>query len=325
MPLISDLYEIGTVAKVKQMLKLPGDNVRILVEGLYRGKISEVMEETEYFECIIETPDTESLPEVTVEVRALMRVAASVFSEYISQNEKYSKEISELISGIEKPGILADTIISYVVDKPHDKQKILECYDPIERLRAVTVFISNEIELIAVERDIEKKVREAIGERQKEFYLREQLRTINEELGNDMDISDEVDEWQQKLKTLKLSEKVERKIQKEISKYTRMGSSVAESAVLRNYIELFLELPWNSESEVSLDIKKAQKILDRDHYGLETVKERIVEQLAVIKLSENLKAPIICLVGPPGVGRHQLRGRLQKLQTENLCEYLLAE
>lgn len=312
LPLISDLYEIGTVAKVKQMLKLPGDNVRILVEGLYRGRISEVMEETEYFECIIETPDTESLPEVTVEVRALMRVAASVFSEYISQNEKYSKEISELISGIEKPGILADTIISYVVDKPHDKQKILECYDPIERLRAVTVFISNEIELIAVERDIEKKVREAIGERQKEFYLREQLRTINEELGNDMDISDEVDEWQQKLKTLKLSEKVERKIQKEISKYTRMGSSVAESAVLRNYIELFLELPWNSESEVSLDIKKAQKILDRDHYGLETVKERIVEQLAVIKLSENLKAPIICLVGPPGVGKTSIARSIAK-------------
>ncbi|MGP1570053.1 MAG: endopeptidase La [Eubacteriales bacterium] len=303
LPLISELYEVGTVAKVKQMLKLPGDNVRILVEGLYRGKISNIVEENEYLECVIETPDTEFLSEITLEVKALMRVAVSVFTEYVSKNEKYSKEISELISNIEKPGILADTIISYVIDKPHEKQEILECYDPVERLRNVTVFISNEIELLAVEKEIEKKVREAIGERQKEFYLREQLRTINEELGNDLDVSEEIEEWKKKLKTLNLSEKIEKKIEKEIAKYARMGSSVAESAVLRNYIELFLELPWNIESETSLDIKKAERILNKDHYGLTQVKERILEQLAVIKLSNSLKAPIICLVGPPGVGK----------------------
>lgn len=312
LPLISELYEVGTVAKVKQMLKLPGDNVRILVEGLYRGKIAEVVEEDEFLECIIETPDTEVVAEMTLEVKALMRVAVSVFTEYVSKNEKYSKEISELVSNIEKPGILADTIISYVIDKPHEKQEILECYDPIERLQSVTVFISNEIEMIAVEKDIEKKVREAIGERQKEFYLREQLRTINEELGNDMDVSEEVEEWKKRIKTLALPEKTEKKIEKEIAKYSRMGSSVAESTVLRNYIELFLELPWNTESETSFDIKKAEKILNKDHYGLTQVKERILEQLAVIKLSENLKAPIICLVGPPGVGKTSVARSIAK-------------
>ena len=303
LPLPEDLYDVGTVAKVKQMLKLSGDNVRILVEILYRGNIKEVVTDKEYLECLIETPNTEEIDEITLEIKALMKVAISVFSEYISQNDKQLKEISELVGSIEKPGILADTIVSYVNDKPYEKQAILECYDPIERLQSVTIFISNEIELLSVERDIEKKVRVAIGERQKEFYLREQLRTINEELGNDFPADEEVEAWKDKLKKLELSPKVRKKIEKEISKYARMAGNNPEASSLRNYIELFLELPWNKKSKVSLNIKKAEKILEKDHYGLEKVKERIIEQLAVIKLSRNLKVPIICLVGPPGVGK----------------------
>lgn len=312
LPLSEELYTVGTVVKVKQMLKLPGDNVRILVEGLYRGEIEEVIEETSYFECKLRTPNTEYEGEMTPQIRALMRAAVAVFKEYVSHNDKYANEILDMVKGIEKPGILADTIISHVVDKAHAKQELLECFDSIKRLEKAARFISEEVDILAIEQEIEARVREAVNRHQKEFYLREQLKVINDELGNEVDANDEAFEWKKQVKELNLTEKVERKIEKEIAKYARMSANTAESSIIRSYIELFLDLPWQKESDAYIDIKKAEKILNKDHYALEKVKERILEQLAVIKLSTNLKAPIICLVGPPGVGKTSVARSIAK-------------
>lgn len=302
-PMSEDLYKIGTVAKIKQMLKLPDDHVRILAEGIYRGEIEEVISRDDYIQCVVNTPDTEYYDDIDNETTALMRASKSSFMKFLQLSGKFSVDVKERIYKIKRPGILADTITANLPENEQKKQQILDELDPKKRLEAVLEFIKDESEIIATQQDIEVKVKDGISSRQKEIYLREQLRIINEELGNDEDEEDEINLWKAALEELSLSEKVKKKINKEIKKYSRMQAYSPESSSLRNYIELFFDLPWNKSSDTRIDIKKAEKILDEDHYGLTKVKERIIEQLAVIKLSNNMKAPILCLVGPPGVGK----------------------
>jgi ATP-dependent Lon protease len=303
LPTHDDFYKIGTIAKIKQMLKLPGDAIRVLVEGISRGEIMDVIFEVPYFKCSvrkIEEKEYDELPSVVV---ALMRSTLSNFENYLDLNPKVSQDIFPSVASVEQPGRLADVITSHLDIKTEEKQKILEAFDPKDRLEILNEILNRENEILTIEQDINIKVRSQINKSQREYYLREQMRAIQEELGQDEAIEDEIATWLSKLKKLKLAPKISEKVEKEIKRLSKIQPTSAEGGVIRTYVEWILALPWNKASKGTIDIKKAEAILNEDHYGLEKVKERILEYLAVMKLSKAMRGPIICLVGPPGVGK----------------------
>ena len=302
LPTPDDFYHIGTIGKIKQMLKLPGDSIRVLVEGLHRGEIEEVLFEVPYFKCRIRRID-DSEEEPDSEAEALMRTVLGSFDEYINIDQNLAPEVFASVVTIESPGRMADMIASHLEIKIEDKQTVLETLDPKERLRKLNDILRKEIEILTIEQDISTKVKSQINQNQREYYLREQLRAIQEELGGVEELEDEIADFRAKLEELKLDEKITEKIEKEISRFSKMQPSSAEATVSRTYIETILELPWNTTSEDNIDLVKAERILNEDHYGLDKVKERVLEYLAVIRLSESLKGPILCLVGPPGTGK----------------------
>lgn len=302
LPTSDDFYHLGTIGKIKQMLKLPGDSIRVLVEGVCRGVIEDVLFEVPYFKCAvrkIEEPEQEA----DAEAEALMRMVLSSFDEYININQNLTPEIFATVVTIEEPGRMADMIASHLEIKLEDKQTLLATLDPKERLSKLNEILSKELEILSIEQDISSKVKSQINKNQKEYYLREQMRAIQEELGVAEDTADEVADFTEQLKALQLEEKTHDKVEKEINRFSKMQPSSAEATVSRNYIETILALPWNTESEDNIDLNKAEEILNEDHYGLEKVKERVLEYLAVMQLSKGLKGPILCLVGPPGVGK----------------------
>ena len=302
-PTIDDFYEVGTVAKIKQMLKIPGDAIRVLVEGVSRGVIEDIVFEDPYFKCeITELEEAEDV-EVSEEEEALMRAVLNKFDDYLNFNPKSSPEVFQSVASIDSPGRLADVITSHLDIKTEFKQEMLEAFVIYERLELLHNILIREIEVLKIERDINTKVRSQINKVQKEYYLKEQLRAIQEELGQDENIEEDIDEYTKKLTKLKFPKKTHDKIAKEINRLSKVPASSAESGVIRTYIEWILDLPWNKKTKDEIDIKKAQKILDEDHYGLKDVKERVIEYLAVRKLSKSMKGPILCLVGPPGVGK----------------------
>ncbi len=303
LPTPEDFYHIGTIGKIKQMLKLPGDSIRVLVEGVCRGEIEEVLFEVPYFKCRIKKIEDKEYPSDDTEAEALMRTVLSNFDEYININQNLTPEIFATVVTIEEPGRMADMIASHLEIKLEDKQQLLETLDPKERLEKLNSILIKEIEILNIEQDISSKVKSQINKNQREYYLREQMRAIQEELGVAEDIEDEVSGFMEQLESLNLDEKTKDKVEKEIKRFSKMQPSSAEATVSRNYIETILSLPWNSESEDNIDLNKAEKILNEDHYGLEKVKERVLEYLAVMQLSDGLKGPILCLVGPPGVGK----------------------
>ena len=301
LPTVDDLYEIGTVAKVKQMLRLPGDSIRVLVEGVSRGRIKEVVFEVPYFKCAIEIIE-ETDAEESVENEALKRSVLDEFDEYIEGREN-GHEIFRTVSGIEHPGRLADAIAAHLNTKVEDRQVLLETIDCIERLNSLKNLLGREVAIRRIENSINMKVKSQMNQNQKEYYLREQMRAIQEELGFEEDTIEEAENWRKKLKKLKMPAKTEKKIEKEIARFGKLQPQSAESNVSRSYIETILELPWNKTSKTKIDLKEAARILNEDHYGLDKVKERVLEYLAVVELSGELKGPILCLVGPPGVGK----------------------
>lgn len=303
LPTPDDFYHIGTVGKIKQMLKLPGDSIRVLVEGVCRGEIEEVMFEVPYFKCRIRKIEEPVYPADDAEAEALMRTVLSNFDEYININRNLAPEIFATVVTIEDPGRMADMIASHLEIKLEDKQILLETLDPKERLEKLNSILTKEIEILNIEQDISSKVKSQINKNQREYYLREQMRAIQEELGVAEDVEDEVAGFMEKLDSLELEEKIRDKVEKEINRFSKMQPSSAEANVSRNYIETILSLPWNTESEDNIDLNKAEEILNEDHYGLDKVKERVLEYLAVMQLSRGLKGPILCLVGPPGVGK----------------------
>ena len=303
LPTPDDFYHVGTVGKIKQMLKLPGDSIRVLVEGVCRGVIEEVLFEVPYFKCRVRKVDEVQYPADDAEADALMRTVLSSFDEYININQNLTPEIFATVVTIEDPGRMADMIASHLEIKLEDKQMLLEILDPKERLEALNSILTKEIEILNIEQDISSKVKSQINKNQREYYLREQMRAIQEELGVSEDLEYEVAGFLEQLEALNLEEKTSVKIEKEIRRFSKMQPSSAEATVSRNYIETILSLPWNNESEDNIDLNKAEKILNEDHYGLDKVKERVLEYLAVMQLSEGLKGPILCLVGPPGVGK----------------------
>ena len=305
-PTTDDFYHVGTICKIKQMIKLPGDTVRVLVEGISRGKIKEVEmdEEQGYFKAIIEeiAYDAENVEE-DIEVEALVRNVFDAFEEYINIGNRVSPEILITLSDLDNVDRFIDTIAANIYLKPEQKQSVLEEFDVKQRLELIYTILLEEIEILKIEKKITLRVKKQMNKVQKDYYLREQLRAIQKELGEEDDINSEADEYREKLNKIKAPKETKEKIAKEINKFSKISPMSPDVSVSRAYLDTVFSLPWNKETRDKLDLDKAKQILDDEHYGLEKVKERILEYLAIRKLSKSLKGPIICLVGPPGVGK----------------------
>jgi ATP-dependent Lon protease len=323
LPTREDFYQIGTIAKIKQMLRLPGDTIRVLVEGVSRGRIEEFIFEVPYFKCRVTAIKEEEQETPSPKVIALMRSILTSFEEYLNSNPKMSQDIFPSVASVEQPGRLADIITSHLEVKIEEKQSILEAFDVEERLEILSEILTKEIEILHIENTITNKVRTQINKSQREYYLKEQLRVIQEELGEDEDAEDEIKEWLKQLKKLKLSPAIAEKVEKEIKRLKKIQSSSAEGGVIRTYVEWILALPWNKASKDNVDIKIAEKILNEDHYGLEKVKERVLEYLAVVQLSKGLKGPILCLVGPPGTGKTSIAKSIARALNRNFVRMSL--
>ncbi|MDR5658666.1 endopeptidase La [Serpentinicella sp. ANB-PHB4] len=302
-PKPEDFYHTGTISKIKQMLKLPGDTIRVLVEGISRAKISDITQETPYFTVEVEEQEGFKEEETNEEIEALMRGVLEAFENYIDVSNKISSEVLLAMNEIEVPGRLADMVASNIVLKPTQNQQILEAFDVTERLEVLYKYILEEIQILEIEKKINSRVKKQINKVQKEYYLREQLKAIQKELGEDEGLVEEVDEYKQQLKKLKFPKDIHDKVQREVDRLLKLAPSSAEVGVVRNYVDWIFNLPWKKETKDRLDLKVSSKILDDDHYGLEKVKERILEYLAIRQLSKSMKGPILCLVGPPGVGK----------------------
>lgn len=296
-----DIYSVGTIAKVRQMLKLPNGTIRVLVEGLQRARILEYVKTEEYFEVRI--GKISEIHRDDLDIQALMRSVLDHFEQYLRLSKKLSPDIFAAVSDIEEPGRLSDLIASHLPLKIADKQMLLETIDVQERLEKLLVIIHNEKEVLELEKKISTRVKKQMEKTQKEYYLREQMKAIQKELGEKEGRLAEVEELREQLQNFSAPEEVKEKVEKEIDRLEKIPTSSAEGGVIRTYVEWLLELPWEKTTKDDLDIEQAEKILNEDHYGLEKAKERILEYLAVQKLVNKLKGPILCFVGPPGVGK----------------------
>ena len=300
----NDLYLMGTIVNIKQMLKLPGGTIRVLVEGLNRARIKEFVQSKPYFKVLVE--ELQESEAKTAEIEALTRSVLLQFEQYIKLSKKIPLEVLSNVTEIEEPGRLADVIASHLTLKIEQKQNILEAVEPQSRLEILAEILNREMEILELERKINLRVRKQMEKTQKEYYLREQIKAIQKELGERDERTAEVDEYREKMKEIELPEEVEKKVLKEIDRLEKMPAAAAEAVVIRTYLDWMLELPWSIQTEDRLDLEAAAKILDEDHYGLEKVKERIIEYLAVRSLTQKIKGPILCLIGPPGVGKTSL-------------------
>ncbi|MBB5172654.1 endopeptidase La [Texcoconibacillus texcoconensis] len=303
-PTEDDIYQIGTLAKVKQMIKLPNGTIRVLVEGLKRGEVSSFVERDTYYEVDVDLYEEREEP--TAEEEALMRNVLAQFEQYTQMSKKISQETYDSVADIEQPGCMADIISSHLPLKISQKQEILETFDITDRLTRVLNILNNEKEVLGLEKKIGQRVKKSMEKTQKEYYLREQMKAIQKELGDKDGKDGEVAELREKIQESDMPEHIEEKALKELGRYERMSPSSAESSVIRNYIEWLTQIPWSYETTDHHDIHRSEEILNEDHYGLEKVKERVLEYLSVQQLTEKLKGPILCLAGPPGVGKTSL-------------------
>ncbi|PHE73616.1 endopeptidase La [Bacillus wiedmannii] len=303
-PKEDDIYSVGTVAKVKQMLKLPNGTLRVLVEGLHRAEVVEFIEEENVVQVSIKTVTEEV--EDDLEEKALMRTLLEHFEQYIKVSKKVSNETFATVADVEEPGRLADLIASHLPIKTKQKQEILEIVSVKERLHTLISIIQDEQELLSLEKKIGQKVKRSMERTQKEYFLREQMKAIQTELDDKEGKGGEVEELREKIEQSGMPEETMKAALKELDRYEKLPASSAESGVIRNYMDWLLALPWTEATEDMIDLAHSEEILNKDHYGLEKVKERVLEYLAVQKLTNSLKGPILCLVGPPGVGKTSL-------------------
>ncbi|MBQ4865096.1 endopeptidase La [Priestia megaterium] len=303
-PTKEDLYRTGTLAKIKQMLKLPNGTMRVLVEGLNRVTVTEFEDSEEYFVVHVEKQNEEH--QVDVEDKALMRTLLDYFEQYIKLSKKVSVETLSTVSDIEEPGRLADIVASHLPIKIQLKQEILEITDVKERLNTIISHIQDEQEVLQLEKKIGQRVKKSMERTQKEYYLREQMKAIQKELGDKEGKTGEVATLREKIEASGMTDHVKEVAFKELDRYEKIPATSAESSVIRNYIEWLIALPWTNETEDTLNIHNAEQVLNDEHYGLEKVKERVLEYLAVQQLTKSLKGPILCLAGPPGVGKTSL-------------------
>ncbi|MFP7368928.1 endopeptidase La [Bacillus sp. WP8] len=305
-----EIFKVGTYTKIKQMLKLPNGTIRVLVEGLNRAQIESYVELEDYTSVDIKELAEEDLKDA--EAEALMRTLLDHFDQYIKISKKISAETYATVTDIEEPGRMADIVASHLPLKLKDKQEVLETVDVKKRLNRVISLIHNEKEVLEIEKKIGQRVKRSMERTQKEYYLREQMKAIQKELGDKEGKTGEVSSLMSKIEESSMPDSVRETALKELNRYEKIPSSSAESSVIRNYIDWLINLPWGIYTEDRLDLKLASEILDDEHHGLEKVKERVLEYLAVQKLTNSLKGPILCLAGPPGVGKTSLAKSIAK-------------
>lgn len=312
-----DIYSVGTISRVKQLLRLPGDTIRVLVEGISRAEVKSYLQTEPFF--IAEVVEKTILDEVNsnIENEALKRKVLSTFEEYTKLSGKISPDTVSSLGTIEDIGQLSDIIASNMLLKVEQKQEIMDEFHPVLRMEKLLGILMNEIEILEVEKNISARVRKQIDKMQREYYLREQIKAIQTELGDKEGIAGEVDEYREKLKNAAFPEEVEKKVVKELDRLLKMPSGSAEGSVIRTYLDWIFDLPWNVKTDEVIDLDRAHDILEEDHYGLGKVKERIIEYLAVHKLTNHLKGPILCLVGPPGVGKTSIAKSIARALNRN--------
>jgi ATP-dependent Lon protease len=300
-----DLYPIGTVGVIMRMLKLPDSRIRVLVQGVCRARVEGFLKKDSCLEARIQRI-VEPRSEPSLELEALMRTTKKSLERSVSLGKAISSEVMVIAGNLEEPGRLADLVASNLDLKIDDAQQLLRIVDPFIRLKKTHELLNREIELLTMQQEINTHAREEIDKSQREYFLRQQLKAIQSELGEGNDLAEEVEALREKARKAKMPKKVQEEVERQISKLERMHPDSAETATVRNYLEWMVNLPWSVQTKDNLDLKKAQEILDEDHYGLETIKERIVEYLAVRKLKKKMRGPILCFVGPPGVGKTSL-------------------
>jgi len=305
-PKPEDLYQMGTVALIMRMLKMPDGRLKVLVQGLQRAKIKEFVRTDPFYEVKIDLVQEEDLTEYGPEVEALIRAAREQSEKILGLKNIDASEIMAVLNSIDEPGKLADLIASNLRMKPAEAQKILECLEPVERLKLVNEKLTQEVQVASMQAKIQNMAKAGMEKAQKEFFLREQLKAIRKELGESVDESDEIEEFKKAFKKAGLPKKVLKEAEKQLKRLANMHPDSAEATVVRTYLEWLIDLPWKKASKDRLDIKQAEEILNEDHYDLEKVKERILEYLSVRKLNPDMKGPILCFVGPPGVGKTSL-------------------
>ena len=305
-PAGEDLYQIGTVAVIMRMLKLPDGRIRILVQGLARASIESVEGSGEYLRARLSVVPETPAPERSLEVEALIRNVRASMEKAANLGKNISPEVMAIIANLDDAGRLADLSASNLELKVEDAQSVLDIGDTTARLRRVNELLNKEIEVLTVQQEINTQARADIDRSQREFYLRQQLKAIQSELGEGNELAEEIAQFREKIEAAKMPKPAEEEALRQLKKLERMHPDAAETATLRNWMEIMTDLPWSKASVDNLDLQKAEHILNEDHYGLEKVKERIIESLAVRKLKERPKGPILCLVGPPGVGKTSL-------------------
>lgn len=311
-PEVNDLYTIGTIATVKQILRLPGDNVRVVVEGISRGRITEIQQEKPSLRGAITELASTKVPKKSIKAEALVRDTHDQFGEYVELAGKEYDEILLNALDTRDPGYLADYIIQNLPVRVAEKQIILDELRPIRRLELLSKMLVREIDILEYSQEVQGKTKDRMEGHQRDYYLREQLKVLKEELGDSASNDDEIEEFRTKIQQQNLPEQVATKLNKELNRLAKQPFGSAEGTVLRNYLDICLELPWNKTISDEVDIKLARKVLDADHYGMEKVKERVIEYLAVKQLSPEIKGQVLCLVGPPGVGKTSVATSIAK-------------
>ncbi|RLA91469.1 MAG: endopeptidase La, partial [Deltaproteobacteria bacterium] len=320
-PTEKDIFRMGAVATILQLLRLPDGTVKALVEGKKRGKIAQFLSNDDFF--MVQVKSIEEKTEQNVQIEALMRSTVQAFEKYAKLNKKISQEMVLSVSSIEEPGRLADTIASHMPFKIEYKQKLLEAIPQFKRLEMLYAYISGEIEIIQTEQRIKGRVKKQMEKTQREYYLNEQMRAIQKEMGEKDDFRNELAELQRRIKRKRMAREAAAKVRSEFKKLKLMSPMSAEATVVRNYIDWLLSLPWYERTKDKLDIDQASIILDEDHYGLEKPKERILEYLAVQALVKKMKGPILCFVGPPGVGKTSLSKSIARALGRNFIRLSL--
>lgn len=323
-PLRKDIYSIGTICRVKQLLRTPGaDGVRVLIEGVKRAKIVEFEANPEFCLADVEVIEDSEIKATSPKAEALVRQCLSIFDDYAHILGALPPEILSKIAASDDPGYIADFIAQNIYMKPENKQLLLEETRPLSRVQLLNRLLTREIDILSIEQDLNDRAHDQMMKSQKDFFLREQLKVIQSELGEYDDAGEELNEYHEKILALNLSEEITEKLLKEVSHLAKQPYGSSESAVIRNYLDTCLDLPWHKRTNETNDIKKARKILDNDHFGLEKVKDRIIEYLAVKQLAPNLKGTVLCLVGPPGTGKTSIAISIAKATNRKLARISL--
>ena len=324
LPAEKDLYKVGTICYIKQVLKVPGGGMKVLVEGKCRARMKFLFTDRRYYTAEVEPIEEEPVPKKTARIEAMIRKSIGLFDTYATFSHGIVRETVMALFSMTEPGKIADYIIQNMFTKPERKQRVLEMFNPVKRLELICDMLAREIDVLSIERQIDNKLRMRLEGNHREHVLREQLRIIQAELGDGApeDVS-EFEIYREKILKLGLNEDIQTKVLKEVDKLARQPFGSAEGSLIRNYLDLFLELPWNKTTQERVDVASARKILDDDHFGLDKVKERILEFLAVKQLAPKMRGAIICLVGPPGVGKTSIAISIAKSLNRKLARLAL--